>query len=458
MITLSLQQITTALQGKLINSNDTSIGSVSTDSRQFEDCGLFIALKGERFDAHDFAQAAVNNGAKALLVERELAINIPQIIVANTHKALGQLGAFVRQQVKPIALALTGSNGKTSVKEMVATILSQQFQVLFTAGNFNNDIGVPLTLLRLSMGDQYGVFELGANHKGEIDYTSKLVQPKVALVNNIGSAHLEGFGSIEGIAQAKSEIFNHLQADGVAVINADDKFAAFMMQKTSAFKQLLFSRQAHTQADICASHLIANAQGCYSFRINYQEQQVDVQLPLAGEHQVSNALAASAMCLALGLDLRFIAQGLSLLGPVKGRMQPKTLGRFLVVDDSYNANPSSVSAAINWLQQRDEYRCLVLGDLGELGDNAALLHAEVGQQAKSAAINALYCCGTLSKHASDAYGCEHYQDVEQLSKALIIKLNDLSGSVTVLVKGSRSAAMERVVDLLVDAFGCGELV
>ncbi|UJF22465.1 UDP-N-acetylmuramoyl-tripeptide--D-alanyl-D-alanine ligase [Shewanella sp. OMA3-2] len=457
MISLSLQQLATALNGQLVG-EDTTIKAVSTDSRKCDHDSLFIALKGERFDAHEFAAKAVDNGAKALLVERKLPLNVPQVVVGNTHTALGLLGQLVRQQVAPIAVALTGSNGKTSVKEMVATILSQQFQVLFTAGNFNNDIGVPLTLLRLSAGDQYGVFELGANHQGEINYTSSLVKPQVALVNNIGSAHLEGFGSVEGIAQAKSEIFNHLVPDGTAVINADDEFAEFMATKAAAFKQLRFSRESDVIADVRATSLVANAQGCYYFSLEYASQTVEVQLPLTGIHQVSNALASASICLALGLDLSMVASGLSLLQPVKGRMMPKALGRFLVVDDSYNANPSSVSAAINWLQQRQHYRCLVLGDLGELGDNAAPLHEQLGQQAKMANIDALYCCGSLSAHASRAFGSQHFQDVNELAQMLIAQLNQLPGEATILVKGSRSAAMERVVDLLVDAFGRGELV
>ena len=457
MISLSLGQIAKVLKGQLIG-DDIIINAVSTDSRKCDHDSLFIALKGERFDAHEFANKAVENGAKALLVSTQLPLNVPQVVVSDTHKALGQLGRFVCQQVAPIAVALTGSNGKTSVKEMVATILSQQFQVLFTAGNFNNDIGVPLTLLRLSAGDQYGVFELGANHKGEIDYTSALVQPQVALVNNIGSAHLEGFGSVEGIAEAKSEIFNHLKQDGVAVINADDAFAEFMSAKAAGFKQLHFSRVQGIKADVRATDLKADIHGCYAFNLEYLTQSIAVQLPLAGIHQVSNALAAACMCIALGLDLTKVASGLSLLQPVKGRMMPKVLGRFLIVDDSYNANPSSVQAAISWLQQRDNYRCLVLGDLGELGDNAAPLHEQLGQQAKLANIDALYCCGSLSANTSKAFGSTHFQDVTALAQALIAQLNQLPGEATILVKGSRSAAMERVVDLLVDAFGCGELV
>jgi UDP-N-acetylmuramoyl-tripeptide--D-alanyl-D-alanine ligase len=456
MIELTLAALAQKLNAKHLGENLT-IANVSTDSRAIPAACLFVALKGERFDAHDFAATAIENGAKALLVERELALDIPQLIVANSQKAMGEIGALVRDIVSPICVALTGSNGKTSVKEMLASILSQGHQVLYTAGNFNNEIGVPLTLLRLSQADEYGVFELGANHKGEIDYTSSLVRPRVALVNNIGSAHLEGFGSIEGIAEAKSEIFNHLSADGIAVINADDAFCEFMKTKTKAFKQLNFSREANTNADIQATGLNMDAAGCYGFTIHYQGQQLAVQLPLAGIHQVSNALAASAMCLALGISLTDIVSGLARLAPVKGRMQPHTLGRLLVIDDSYNANPSSVSAAIDWLKNRDGFCCLVLGDLGELGDNAAHLHAQVGQQAKEAQIDALFCCGSLSENTSLAFGSPHYAELPALLVELTSVIKANRGAVTVLVKGSRSARMERVVENLLNAYEHGEL-
>ncbi|GGB68865.1 UDP-N-acetylmuramoyl-tripeptide--D-alanyl-D-alanine ligase [Shewanella inventionis] len=457
MISLSLTQITEHLQGALVG-NDQMIAAVSTDSRKIDGQCLFVALKGERFDGHDFASTAIENGAVALLVDHVLPFDVAQIVVADTQKAMGRIGALVRQLVNPISIALTGSNGKTSVKEMVATILSQQHQVLFTAGNFNNEIGVPLTLLRLTEGDKYGVFELGANHSGEIDYTSSLVQPQVALVNNIGSAHLEGFGSLDGVAKAKSEIFNHLAKNGTAVINADDKYAPYMQQQSQGHNQLLFSRQEGVVADVKAIDINADQNGCYHFTLTFNNQHARVQLPLAGLHQVSNALAAASLCLALDIPLAYIAQGFALLKPVKGRMQPHNLGRILLIDDSYNANPSSVSAAINWLQQREGFRCLVLGDLGELGDNAAPLHASVGLQAKNAAIEGLFCCGQLSVHASEAFGSEHFSTQDTLIAALQQHLKEVEASITILVKGSRSAAMERVVDSLLNAYGRGELV
>jgi UDP-N-acetylmuramoyl-tripeptide--D-alanyl-D-alanine ligase len=458
MIPLTLGDIATTLSGQLLSQTfaDVQIDSVSTDSREIAAGGLFIALKGERFDGHDYAKTAVDAGAGALLVSKLLPLDLPQILVPDTHKALGQLGALVRDRVNPRCVALTGSNGKTSVKEMVATILSQQASVLSTSGNFNNDIGVPLTALRLQPQHQFAVFELGANHPGEIDYTSAIVRPDVALVNNVGSAHLAGFGSEAGVAAAKSEIFRHLQPQGVAVINADDRYAQVMRDAAAGHRSLEFAVTA--DAPLRADNLQHDGNGYYRFDLHWQAQVQPVMLPLAGQHQVHNALAAAGLCLGLGLDLADIANGLALMQPVKGRMLPSQLGRITLVDDSYNANPNSVTAAINWLKEIDGNRILVLGDLGELGDNAAPLHRELGERARKAGIDALFCCGELTKHTSAAFATEHYQAISSLVDALIKHLNRLPGKVTVLVKGSRSSRMERVVEALVVAFGRGELV
>ncbi|WP_076415130.1 UDP-N-acetylmuramoyl-tripeptide--D-alanyl-D-alanine ligase [Shewanella sp. UCD-KL12] len=455
MIPLSLAVLSQRLNARLVGA-DKEICHVSSDSRAISAQTLFVALKGERFDGHNFAETALNNGATALLVDHQLPLSIPQLIVTDTQKAMGEIGAYLRELINPKAVALTGSNGKTSVKEMVATILAQHHKVLYTAGNFNNEIGVPLTLLRLESDDEIGVFELGANHQGEIDYTSSLVKPQVAMVNNVASAHLEGFGSLEGVANAKSEIFNHLASNGTAVINADDKFAAVMRDASANYKQLSFG--IDSLADVQGSELVADSLGCYRFKLSYLDDSRLVELPLSGRHQVNNALAATAICLSLGLTLDEIKLGFSLLVPVKGRMQPTQLGRVRVIDDSYNANPASVTAAIDWLQEIEGYRCLVLGDLGELGDNASLLHSELGELAKSRGLDALLTLGELSRNASQAFGSQSHLSLEQLVENLIENIKQQHGDVTVLVKGSRSAKMERVVEALVLAYGRGEFV
>ena len=455
MIRLTLSLLSQRLKARLIGS-DREIRNVCSDSRTIPEKTLFVALKGEKFDGHDFAPLALENGAQALLVSRELALDIPQLLVHDTQKAMGEIGAYLKELGQPKSVALTGSNGKTSVKEMVASILSQQHKVLYTAGNFNNEIGVPLTLLRLEGDEEFGVFELGANHAGEIDYTSSLVKPDVAMVNNVASAHLEGFGSLDGVARAKSEIFNHLNADGIAVINADDPFASVMREAASQFTQLSFG--IDTQADVKASELESDLLGRYTFQLAYLGSVVTVSLPLSGRHQVSNALAATAICIALGLPLEEILTGLALIKPVKGRMLPHDLGRVRIIDDSYNANPASVGVAIDWLKEIDGFRCLVLGDLGELGDNASLLHSELGEYAKKQGIDALFSLGELSANTSHAFGGQHQQELAPLVLCLINKINQLQGDVTVLVKGSRSAGMERVVEALKVAHGQGEFV
>lgn len=457
MIPLSLSELATITQGELVG-DDLIIESVSTDSRRLGQVGLFIALKGERFDGHDFVQKAIKSGAKALLVSTKQDEVIPQLIVADTEQAMGQIAAAVKERLALKSVALTGSNGKTTVKEMVATILSQYKspqQVLYTAGNFNNEIGVPLTLLRLEAEHGFGVFELGANHKGEIDYTSSLVCPDVALVNNVASAHLEGFGSLDGVASAKSEIFNHLNSAGVAVINADDPYADVMRSAAASHQQLSYS--VGQSADLVATELQTDRLGRYSFNLNYQGLQAHISLPLPGKHQVANALAATAICLSLGLSIDEIHIGLTKLVPVKGRMFPTSLGRVQLIDDSYNANPASVGAAINYLETLSGQRYLILGDLGELGDDAPLLHQQLGQLAKEKGLEQLITLGELSEQASLSFGGKHYKDIDELVEQLILDINQIKGDITILVKGSRSARMERVVDALTDAFKHGEL-
>lgn len=457
MIAIELTQLIDKLNGQLLGENKT-IRSVSTDSRKIPASCLFIALTGERFDGHDFANIAVDNGAIAVLVERQLPLseNISQLIVSDCHKALGEVAAWVKQVVAPLSLALTGSNGKTTVKEMVTAICGQKYQTRSTLGNFNNDIGVPLTLLQLEMGDQIGVFELGANHAGEIDYTSSLVKPDIALVNNVASAHLEGFGSEEGVARAKSEIFHYLAQNGTAIINLDDDYAQLMQTAAKGHKQLTFS--INKAADVMAKNICSDPLGRYQFTLLFAEQSCLIQIPLMGKHQVNNALAAASMCLAAGFSLAEIATGLTLVNPVAGRMQPNDLGRISVIDDSYNANPASVSAAINWLKERNGNSILVLGDLAELGDNGQFLHAELGLLAKAAGINEVFCCGSLTEATSLAFGVKHYHSIEALTASLLDKLASLPEKVTILVKGSRSARMERVVQTLMAAYQRGELV
>ena len=454
MIRLSLSELCAVLDADLVG-KDCDFESVSTDSRTIASNGLFVALKGERFDAHDFIDSALCQQATALLVSRVLDFDIPQLVVKDTRIALGLLAGYVRDQLDIKAVAITGSNGKTSVKEMVANILSQQYSVLFTAGNFNNDIGLPLTLLRLEYQHQAGVFELGANHKGEIDYTSKLVKPDVALVNNIGAAHLEGFGSIEDVAQAKSEIYRHLSNDGTAIINLDDDFAGYLTKTITAQKIIRFG--INQAADIRAEAISSNDAGEYQFELVTPTKRCQIQLKLSGQHQVMNALAAAAIATALEFDVADIKAGLETLQPVKGRMQPHSLGRLLLVDDSYNANPSSVKAAINWLAEREEERVLVLGELAELGDGSQAMLTELGQYAQQHKINHVITLGADISTLSAECNGHHFRQQDELVDYLKTDIFKQQGRINLLVKGSRSAAMERVVEALLTAHHRGEL-
>lgn len=446
MLTLTLSVIAHALDGEL-HGNDLSISVVSTDTRALDGGELFVALRGERFDAHDFIDQA--SAAAALLVERPLAVAQPQIVVKDTRVALGQLGQLVRDRVNPKVAALTGSCGKTTVKEMLATILGECAPVLATAGNFNNDIGVPLTLLRLTAQHRYAVMELGANHEGEIAYTASLVRPDVALINNVAPTHLEGFGTVAGIARAKGEIYGALSADGIAVVNRDDAFASDWLTSLAGRPVLTFGE--HPQAQIRAADIVDRHDDGLAFTLLLPDDSVAVTVPLPGRHNVHNAMAAAACALALGVGADAIQRGLKKVQPVAGRMNIRPLAnRGRLIDDTYNASVGAVRAAIDALAGYPGRRVLVLGDLGELGDKARYYHAELGHYAKAQGIDNLFTVGVLSQAASDAFGLgsKHYQNKETLVSEVVLALGSETAPVSILVKGARSSRMERVVDLI----------
>ncbi|WP_306308183.1 UDP-N-acetylmuramoyl-tripeptide--D-alanyl-D-alanine ligase [Sulfuriferula thiophila] len=421
---------------------------VTTDSRDIQPGDLFVALRGEKFDGHQFAQAALDAGAAAVMVDNQCVAELsPALVVADTRLALGQLAAYWRKQMPARIIGVTGSSGKTSVKEMLAAILHAAVgdeAVLATKGNFNNDIGMPLTLLRLQPQHQYGVIEMGMNHAGEIAYLTRLAQPDVALINNAGTAHIGMLGSVEAIAAAKGEILLGLPTDGVAIINADDVFAPLWRQSAGTRAVMDFGLQRATI--VCGSYV---AHAAYSdVHINSPIMQLDLQLPVLGEHSVMNALAAAAAAMALGINGEAIVTGLQGFKGVYGRLQRKPARQgAIVIDDSYNANPDSTRAAIQVLAAVAGTRLLVLGDMGELGTDEVALHAEIGALAKSAGIDGLYALGELSRHAVAVFGngAQHFANVEELTAALLPKL---MANVTVLVKGSRFMQMERVVKVL----------
>jgi UDP-N-acetylmuramoyl-tripeptide--D-alanyl-D-alanine ligase len=410
---------------------------------------LFVALQGPRFDGHDCLRQAQQQGAVAALVSHRCDAPLPQLVVADTRLALGQLAALWRDQGRATVVAVTGSNGKTTVKEMLAAILGETAPVLATRGNLNNDIGLPLTLLRLQ-DEPWAVVELGASGPGEIDYLTRIARPDVALLNNAGPAHLEGFGDIEGVARAKAEIIHGLAADGCFVFNADYAWAGLWRELAAGRRMRSFavSRPADVTSPAAALSVQWQGDGFISrFPVVTPQGEMEVELSLAGEHNRMNALAAITVALELGIDLAQIRRGLAALKPVTGRLQPLSgSGGIHLIDDSYNANPDSVQAAIQVLAAAPGRRLLVLGELAELGPGReAFLHA-LGEQARAAGIDRLYALNGAGV-AADGFGPggERAANLKQLLQRLH---ETLQPGDRVLVKGSRSAGMERVVQAL----------
>ena len=437
---------------------EAAFSTVSTDTRSAQRGDLFFALRGERFDGADFVPDALARGVAAVVVARESLERLGTgrdrlMLVDDARLALGRLGAFRRSQYAEPLLALTGSNGKTTVKEMTAAILATEAggseRVLATTGNLNNDIGVPLTLLRLAPEHRYAVVEMGMNHTGEIGYLSHLARPDAALVNNAGTAHLENLGSREAIARAKGEIFEGLKAIGTAVINADDPFANLWRDLAGSRHKILFG--IDHPADVRGSAVVSD--DGHTLEIDTPAGGGTIELRVPGEHNARNALAAAAGAVALGAGLESIIAGLSGYRGVKGRLQRKAArGGASLIDDTYNANPDSAKAAIAVLAAAAGTRIIVLGDMGELGATGPALHAEVGAYAKAAEIDALYALGPLSEQAARAFGAgaRHFASCDEIVRAITPQLGP---QVTVLIKGSRYMQMERVVAALADEPG-----
>lgn len=435
---LDLSAIAQMLGTSLLGA-DGPVTGVCTDSRRVGPQELFIALKGARFDAHEFIDSQMQ--AAGIVVTRELAVDLPQLVVKDTRLALGDLARQWRSSLRAPVIGLTGSNGKTTVKEMIAAILATQGQVYATRGNLNNDIGLPLSLLALRETHDYAVMEMGANHFGEIDYLTHIACPDVALITNAAAAHLEGFKDLDGVARAKGEIFSGLREDGIAVINADDIYAEYWRSKCRRHQVVSFGF-----ADW------ADVRGQWEpggpLQIGSGDDGVSIDLPLAGRHNAANALAAATAALAVGVTLMDVKQALETMTPVAGRLQRKQARSGLqIIDDSYNANPASLEAAIEVLAAEPAPRCLVLGDMGELGAAAGELHRAMGRLAHKAGIERLYTLGEFARGAAAAFGSEarSFSDCDALIQAL---QEDLGEPATVLVKGSRYMRMERVVAAL----------
>ncbi|KTD65085.1 UDP-N-acetylmuramoyl-tripeptide--D-alanyl-D-alanine ligase [Legionella shakespearei] len=426
---------------------NAEISGVCTDSRQLKPGSLFIALEGENFDGHNFVKEAEAKGALAVVVSRLTdGVTIPQFLVPDPLMALAKIAAAHRQEIHCPVIALTGSNGKTTVKEMIASVLPQPS--LATKGNLNNHIGAPLTALELNAQHRYAVFELGANHPGEIAHTVAIVHPDVTLINNIAPAHVEGFGSIDGVARAKGEIHQGLSATGIAVVNDDDAYAHFWDDLIGNKKIVRFS--ALHPADVYAQDVRLDTHGRAHFSLVLPNAHIDIELQVPGLHNVRNALAAAACCHSVGISTQDIQKGLNSFGGVKGRMTVLAgKNQTTVIDDTYNANLRSVLTALEVLAERSGKKIFVFGDMGELGEWAEQHHQEVGLAARQFGIDRLLSCGTHSVLTSQAFGDggDHFTNQDDLVQILN---KELEPDTTILVKGSRSSAMEKIVHKLLN--------
>ena len=436
--------------GGVLSGSNAAFGAVVSDSRALEPGALFVALLGERFDGHQFVPEAQQKGAAGALVERQVAAALPQVVVPDVLAGLTAFAAAWRRAFDGRVVGITGSNGKTTVKEMTGAILACEGPTLVTRGNLNNHIGVPLTLCRLEASHRYAVVEMGANHQREIAHLAAIGRPDVGLVINAGPAHLEGFGGLEGVAKGKGEMFEALGIDGTAVINADDRFAAYWHGLARGAGRIV-TFGMRERADFSAQDVQSRASGgvfVSEFQLVTPVGRRTATFALAGEHNVMNALAAAAAAHAAGAGLDAIVEGLGRVRAVSGRLEVKQVsGGARLIDDSYNANPGSVRAGLRALAALEGQHWLVLGEMRELGEESAQMHAEIGEFARQSGVARLLAVGDDARHAVEAFGAgaTWFASVDDLIASLRA---ELAPGVTVLVKGSRSNRLERVAAAL----------
>lgn len=450
MLNLKLSDVALWTRGTLRGA-DVEVHGVFTDTRAPQSGALFVALKGEHFDAHEFVVAAQAAGAAAALVARPIDSDLPQVVVADTLLALGDLASAVRAQRRARVVGITGSNGKTTVKTLVASILALHGKTHVNAGNLNNEIGLPLSLLALPEDAEYAVLEMGAGKPGDIAYLAAIARPEIGLVNNIAPAHLERMGTLEGIAETKGALYSALPAHGVAIINADDAFAGLFATMAGTRRVIRFG--IDNVADVRGEIVESGAR--MRFALTLPNARAEIALPLSGRHNVMNALAAAAIAQALDVPPATIRRGLESAPAVKGRLQRHSLaGGWTLIDDSYNANPASTEAAIAALVAEPGEAWLVLGDMRELGAQAPILHARIGSVARAAGIARLYAVGALAAAAAGTFGSKarYFASQADLIAALAA---DVHAGIRVLVKGSRGSAMDRVVRALLEGSHSG---
>jgi UDP-N-acetylmuramoyl-tripeptide--D-alanyl-D-alanine ligase len=445
MMARTLAAVAREVQGRLVGA-DGPFGQVTTDTRTLGSGSLFVAIRGDRFDGNDFVDEAAARGAAGALVSRLAASALPQIEVSDSRRALGAMARAWRASFAIPVVAVTGSSGKTTVKELVAAILGVSRSVCVTQGNLNNDIGVPLTLMRVDSEHDAAVIELGANHIGEIDYLARLAQPTVGIITNAAAAHLEGFGSLRGVCVGKGELLDHLPRAGTAVLNADDQFRADWVARSRCEFTVTFGFAASADCRVVGEPDYLPTGSKFRMRLP-DGTEVDTWLPLLGRQNVANALAASAAAQAVGASTDDIVAGLARAAPVRGRLRavPGRNGA-TIIDDSYNANPGSVHAALDHLAQLRGRRILVFGNMAELGPSAPALHREIGEYARGRC-DALFAIGDLASEAATAFG-PNGRPVADLEAAREALDPLLAGDVTVLVKGSRVMGLDRLVKVL----------
>ena len=449
----TLAAVAKQVSGTLLGA-DAAFGRVSIDTRKLDPGALFVAIPGERFDGNDFVPDAHAGNAAGALVSRASDVPLPQVHVRDTRGALSGMARGWRKNFPIPVVAVTGSNGKTTVKELIAGILGRSHEVCVTRGNLNNDLGVPLTLMELADNHEILVIELGANHAGEIAALSQLVRPTVGVITNAGAAHLEGFGSIDGVAQAKGELLDHLPAAGTAILNADDPYCSAWRRRSHAAGVLTFGFEP--SADCTVRGEVVDLSGGSAFTLALPDGTVvELTLPLRGRHSVLNALAAAAASFAVGASVDDIQSGLSTAKPVSGRLnRMRGCGGAAIIDDTYNANPTSTRAALDYLRGCGGRRMFVLGDMAELGADAAELHRQIGEYARNCC-DTLFTIGELSQEAAQAFGsgASNFTELSALQQALKPLLAE---DATLLVKGSRVMGLDRLVGSLGAGAGKGE--
>ena len=438
MLLSNTQEIANVLNGSLSVDRKIYFEGVSTDTRSDVEGKLFVALEGAHFDGHDFIKVAEDNGAKAIITHKDINSNLPLIKVVDTEKAYQKIAAFHRKSYGPIVIAITGSNGKTSTKNMLNSILQLEAPTLSTEGNFNNHLGVPKTLLNLKKNHQFCIIEMGANHQNEISLLCNIANPNLAIITNANNAHLGEFGNLKNLVEAKGEIFESLSKDGIAFINNESPHKK-IWRKISGTQEIIFFGN---QSSIYATNIQQSTEDI-NFQLNIGENKINITLKLIGRHQVDNALAAAACASELGIGLEIIKDGLENTIPEKGRLELIELENFTLLNDSYNANPHSMKAAIDTIKKFPGKKIAVLGSMDELGKDSIKLHQEIGEYAKNSGIEKLFSIGEDAKH----YKGDHFQDVESIVNTLSKKHQKS----VILVKGSRMMELNKLVDILVNS-------